>query len=77
MGKVADVLTEDEQLLILDYRIVTAVKAIRERTGVDLRTAKGLVDKYGEEEGLKEDRPCTVCEGKGKFRDWKEPVKAG
>lgn len=71
MSKAADFLTEDEQLLILDYPIGQAVSAVRHRLGLGLREAKALVDKYGEEEGLKVERPCEVCQGKGKFFDWK------
>lgn len=75
MSKAADFLTEDEQLLILDFRFLDAVKALRVRLGLDLRTAKALVDKYGVEEGLKVERDCEVCQGTGKVSDWKQPPK--
>lgn len=61
-----DFLAADEVGVLAQGRIIETIKMVRVRTGLGLREAKQLVDRYAAALGMMREEVCMGCNGTGK-----------
>lgn len=57
--------------ILKNHSIIPAIKSVRDRTGMDLSTARQAVEQAAMRLGIMEDGVCHTCGGTGQERRWK------